>query len=79
MDDPNLGITSVQMGERKSSLFVPKRHQIKHLDFDLPLVRDQGVGGSNPLSPTNFQLPAQPKLLTCKSRAVRRLRRKMST
>ena len=26
---------------------------MKHLDFDLRLVRDQGVGGSNPLSPTN--------------------------
>ena len=25
---------------------------MKHLDFDLLLVRDQGVGGSNPLSPT---------------------------
>jgi len=26
---------------------------MKHLDFDFLLVRDQGVGGSNPLSPTN--------------------------
>ena len=25
---------------------------MKHLDFDLRLVRDQGVGVSNPLSPT---------------------------
>jgi len=31
---------------------ISKRHQMKHLDFDLLLVRDQGVGGSNPLSPT---------------------------
>ena len=35
----------------------PKRHRMKHLDFDLLLVRDQGVGGmpraiQNPLSPT---------------------------
>ena len=25
---------------------------MKHLDLDFHLVRDQGVGGSNPLSPT---------------------------
>jgi len=31
----------------------PKRHQHKHLDLDLFTFRDQGVGGSNPLSPTN--------------------------
>ena len=30
----------------------PKRRQMKRLDCDLLLVRDQGVGGSNPLSPT---------------------------
>ena len=29
---------------------------MKHLDCDLLLVRDQGVGGSNPLSPTNLSL-----------------------
>jgi len=29
---------------------------MKHLDCVLLLVRDQGVGGSNPLSPTNFSL-----------------------
>ena len=29
---------------------------MKHLDFDLLLVRDQGVGGSNPLSPTILSL-----------------------
>ncbi len=46
----NFGTTKA----REEGLFVPKRHQMKHLDFDLPLVRDQGVGGSNPLSPTNF-------------------------
>jgi len=33
----------------------PKRHRMKHLDFDLLLVRDQGVRGSNPLSPTKNQ------------------------
>jgi len=30
----------------------PKRHQYKHLGFDPATFRDQGVGGSNPLSPT---------------------------
>ena len=47
---------SVHFEERKSDLLAPKRHRMKHLDLDLPLVRDQGVGGSNPLSPTNFSL-----------------------
>ena len=49
-----LGTTSVQLCERKNGVVLPKRHQMKHLDFDLLLVRDQGVGGSNPLSPTNI-------------------------
>jgi len=33
-------------------VLVPKRHQIKHLGFLLPLVRDQEVDGSNPFAPT---------------------------
>ena len=47
-----LGTTSVQLRERNSGQLVPKRHRMKHLDSDLLLVRDQRVGGSNPLSPT---------------------------
>ena len=47
------GTTWVQLRERESGFLAPKRHQMKHLDFDLLIVRDQGVGGSNPLSPTN--------------------------
>ena len=48
-----LRYNSVHFDERKAGCLFPKRHQIKHLDLDLPLVREQGVGGSNPLSPTN--------------------------
>ena len=31
--DSELGTSSVQLRERKSGELVPKRHQIKHLDF----------------------------------------------
>src|SRR2546423_10197764 len=46
---------SIQLGTtegEKERFVAPKRHQIKHLDFFYFLIRDQGVGGSNPLSPT---------------------------
>ncbi len=36
----------------KESSVVPKRQQMKHLNFNLLFVRDQGVGDPNPLSPT---------------------------
>src|ERR1035437_4169541 len=39
-------------GRRKNGFPAPKRHQAKHLGFWSLPVRDQGVGGSNPLSPT---------------------------
>jgi hypothetical protein len=50
----NFGTVSVQLSERKTSILLPKRHQIKHLELLVFIVRDQGVGGSNPLSPTNL-------------------------
>ena len=34
---------------------------MKHLGFDFCLVRDQGVGGSNPLSPTILFKHLQPR------------------
>jgi hypothetical protein len=46
-----LGTTSVHLKVRESRSLVPKRHQIKHLDLDFHLVREQGAGGSSPLSP----------------------------
>ena len=36
-------------GERKKGFVVPKRHQMKHLDFNLFSVRDQKVESSNPV------------------------------
>jgi len=51
---PTFGTISVQLSERKSGTLLPTRHQTKHLRFCSFIVRDQGVGGSNPLSPTNF-------------------------
>ena len=50
----NFGTTSVQLRERKNGLLAPKRHQMKHLDFFDCIFRDQEVGGSNPLAPTNL-------------------------
>jgi len=45
---------SVQMKARERMAFsCPKRHQVKHLEFFIFRVRDQGVGGSN-LSPDNL-------------------------
>jgi hypothetical protein len=35
-------------------MLLPKRHPIKALGVFAFMVRDQGVGGSNPLSPTNY-------------------------
>jgi hypothetical protein len=52
--NPELGTSSVQLRERKSGVLVPKRHQNEALGFLTLIVRDQGVGGSNPLSPTNL-------------------------
>jgi len=48
------GTTSVQLSERNNGELFPKRHQVKHFGFCTFIVRDQGVGGSNPLSPTIF-------------------------
>ena len=31
-----------------------KRHQMRHLDVFYRLLRDQEVGGSNPLAPTTY-------------------------
>jgi hypothetical protein len=50
---PPFGTTSVQLSERKSSRLLPKRHQIKHLEFVVCWFGTRG-GGSNPLSPTIF-------------------------
>jgi len=36
------GTTTLQVSEKKSGFLAPKRHRMKHLDFDLLLVRDQG-------------------------------------
>src|ERR1035438_1961462 len=49
------GTRSVQLSQRKRGTLPPKRHQIKHL-VCTSIVRDPGVGGSNPLSPTNLSL-----------------------
>ena len=38
-----LGTISVQLRTRKNGVLVPKRHQVKHLEFLILLVRDQGV------------------------------------
>ena len=48
----HFGTTRYNWGEKKNGFLAPKRRQMKHLDCVLLLVRDQGVGGSNPLSPT---------------------------
>jgi hypothetical protein len=51
--------SSVQLRRENNGLSGSQAHRMKHLNFDLLLVRDQGVGGSNPLSPTNcFNLQA---------------------
>src|ERR1700733_12846445 len=48
------GTTSVQLNDGKNGLLIPKRHQSRHLECSSFIFRDQGVGGSNPLSPSNL-------------------------
>ena len=48
------GTRSVQLSERKRGTLLPKRHQIKHLEFVVSLVRDQGVGGSKSSLPDHI-------------------------
>ena len=50
----DFGTTSGHLRERKFRRFPYKRHQTKLLGFLAPMIRDQEVGGSNPLAPTNF-------------------------
>ena len=38
------------------AVFPGKRHQTQHLWFFNGLLRDQGVGGSNPLAPTTLKI-----------------------
>jgi hypothetical protein len=38
----DLGTTSVHLKVGEIPVFVPKRHQVKHLDLKFHLVRDQG-------------------------------------
>ena len=40
------GTASVHLRMKKNGFQVPKRHQTKHLDFLIPIVRDQRVGGN---------------------------------
>ncbi len=47
--DGSLGTTEAR---KRVGFPGPKRRRVKHLDFDLLLVRDQGAAGSNPASPT---------------------------
>jgi len=50
------GITRYNWKARKIGLPAPKRHQLKHLDCELPLVRDQGsevqILSPRPTNPT---------------------------